>query len=305
VIPGPFQRADGAGDWYNPQDSMSDPLRSDDRALELLDGEERTARIEQLLLTGLDQYFAGEYDQAVNLWTRVLFLDRQHDRARAYIERARSAQAERQRECEALLHEGLQAFSDGAVDRARQLLQAAIDRGAPHDMALGVLDRIERLEVGQSTTGARRAADAPARARASDAGGGTTPGRSKVAATVSVIGLVLVVLTAAGAWEFSVGELSSAGRQLPQPVQPHTGPTLPAEALPSTGAFDADLARAQRHFAAGRLHEAVAALDRVPIGDHQHLEAERLRERVQRELLRAAEVELAPPPSPAERPPDE
>jgi hypothetical protein len=126
-----------------------------------------------------------------------------------------------------------------------------------------------------------------------------------VAATVSVIGLVLVVLTAAGAWEFSVGELSSAGRQLPQPVQPHTGPTLPAEALPSTGAFDADLARAQRHFAAGRLHEAVAALDRVPIGDHQHLEAERLRERVQRELLRAAEVELAPPPSPAERPPDE
>jgi tetratricopeptide (TPR) repeat protein len=297
-------RTDRPADWYNPQDSMSDPLRSDGRALELLSGEERTARIEQLLLTGLDHYFAGDYDQAVNLWTRVLFLDRQHDRARAYIERARSAQAEGQRECEALLHEGLQAFSEGAVDRARELLQAAIDRGAPHDMALGVLDRIERLEVGQTTTGARRAADAPARARVADPGGGT-PGRSKVAATISVIGLVLVVLTAAGAWEFSVGELSSTGRQLPQPVQPQAGPTLPAEALPSTGAFEADLARAQRHFAAGRLHEAVAALDRVPIGDPLHVEAERLRERVQRELLRAAEVELAPPPSPAKRPPDE
>ena len=52
---------------------------------------------EQLLLAGLDHYFAAQYDQAVAVWTRVLFLDRSHARARAYIERARSAQAERQR----------------------------------------------------------------------------------------------------------------------------------------------------------------------------------------------------------------
>ena len=74
---------------------MSDPLRSDARAAELSGGAERAARIEHLLLTGLDHYFAGDYDQSINLWTRVLFLDRHHDRARAYIERARSALAER------------------------------------------------------------------------------------------------------------------------------------------------------------------------------------------------------------------
>ena len=56
------------------------------------------ARIEQLLVAGLDHYFAGDFESAINLWTRVLFLDRHHDRARAYIERARSAQAERQRQ---------------------------------------------------------------------------------------------------------------------------------------------------------------------------------------------------------------
>src|SRR5262249_29755097 len=61
---------------------------------------DRDAKIEQLLLTGLDHYFAAQYQQAINVWTRALFLDRSHARARAYIERARSAMAERQREAE-------------------------------------------------------------------------------------------------------------------------------------------------------------------------------------------------------------
>ena len=50
---------------------------------ETLTGAERDARIEQLLVAGLDQYFAGEFEEAINLWTRVLFLDRGHDRARS------------------------------------------------------------------------------------------------------------------------------------------------------------------------------------------------------------------------------
>src|SRR5207244_4224363 len=83
---------------------MSDSFRTD--GLHALDTEstvsdvERDAKIEQLLLTGLDHYFLGQYDDAINVWTRALFLDRSHPRARAYIERARSAQAERQRESE-------------------------------------------------------------------------------------------------------------------------------------------------------------------------------------------------------------
>src|SRR5687768_259080 len=122
-----------------------DPARSERPASEALTGADRDARIEQLLLAGLDRYFANDYDEAINLWTRVLFLDRHHDRARAYIERARSTQAERQRESEALMHEGLDAFTSGDVARARELVARALERGASRDLALGVLDRIERL----------------------------------------------------------------------------------------------------------------------------------------------------------------
>src|SRR6185369_17179950 len=48
-------------------------------------------------------------------------------RARAYIDRARSALAERQRESEELLQNGVAAFQRGESDEARRLIQAAID----------------------------------------------------------------------------------------------------------------------------------------------------------------------------------
>ena len=126
---------------------MSDPLRTDQmRALDARSDADRDAKIEQLLLIGLDHYFAAQHEQAINVWTRALFLDRSHARARAYIDRARSAQAERQRESEELLQNGVAAFQRGEGVEARRLLRAAIDGGAPSDEALAVLDRLDRLE---------------------------------------------------------------------------------------------------------------------------------------------------------------
>src|SRR5829696_8340891 len=115
---------------------MSDPLRTDgSRAHDADAGSDRDAKIEQLLLVGLDHYFVGRYELAINIWTRALFLDRSHARARAYIDRARSALAEGQRESEELLHNGMAAFHRGDAEEARRLLQAAIDRGAPAEDA--------------------------------------------------------------------------------------------------------------------------------------------------------------------------
>src|SRR4051812_8923323 len=126
---------------------MTEPLRTDSAAAAPpSDDAERAARIEALLVSGLDHYFAAEYEQAINIWTRVIFLDRDHNRARAYIDRARKAIAERQRESEELLHRGLDAYKAGEVDRARDLLTRAVDQGAPSDQALVLLGRMEQLE---------------------------------------------------------------------------------------------------------------------------------------------------------------
>ena len=117
---------------------------------------ERTCASSTSWSPGSITYFTGEFDAAINLWTRVLFLDRHHDRARAYIDRARSAQAERQRQTEALVHQGLDAFDRGEVEQARALLSEALARGASHDLALGVLGRIDRLDVGVTRTAPRK-----------------------------------------------------------------------------------------------------------------------------------------------------
>src|SRR5207344_3003364 len=93
---------------------MTDSSRPDgSRAIDAAADPDRDAKIEQLLLSGLDHYFSAHYDQAINVWTRALFFDRSHPRARAYIERARSALAERQRESEELLHKGVAALDRG------------------------------------------------------------------------------------------------------------------------------------------------------------------------------------------------
>src|SRR6267142_1775518 len=123
---------------------MTEPQRTDFKTPAT--DAERATRIEELLVSGLDHYFAEDYEQAINVWTRVIFLERDHDRARAYIERARSAIAERQRESEELLHRGVDAYKSGDIESARDLLTRAVDRGAPSDEALLLLDRLDRFE---------------------------------------------------------------------------------------------------------------------------------------------------------------
>src|SRR4029077_17988206 len=136
---------------------MSDPLRHDGSRThaDVASGMDRDAKIEQLLLVGLDHYFAARYELAITVCTRALFLDRSHARARAYIDRARSALAERQRESEELLQNGVAAYQRGESEEARRLLRAAIDGGAPSEEALPVLDRLNRFETTVSPASAK------------------------------------------------------------------------------------------------------------------------------------------------------
>src|SRR5437870_9291502 len=123
-----------------PDSPRPDPSREIDAASDA----DRDAKIEQLLLAGLDHYFASRYEQAIDVWTRALFFDRGHARARAYIERARRALAERQREVEELLHTGAAALDRGDGDEARRLLQAAIAGGAAADELHPLVARLNR-----------------------------------------------------------------------------------------------------------------------------------------------------------------
>lgn len=268
---------------------MADPQKSGPRRSETPPGAEDEARIENLLVTGLDHYFAGEFEEAINLWTRVLFLDRNHDRARAYIDRARSAQAEQQRISEALVHEGLEAFDRGEVARARALLSDALDQGASHDVALGVLGRIDRLDAGtrpatSATTSLRkRAARKPASADVNQRRGIIAMWWITAAAIVIVGAIAFVLVAPNGLAWFPVQATTGAPAALVTPPSP----------LPLPSPTETHLVRARSLFASGKLRDALRALDRVPASDALRPDAERLRADIQRELLAVASAEAS------------
>jgi hypothetical protein len=270
-----------------------DPLRSDTRPAEALSGAERDARIEQLLLAGLDEYFAHRYEHAINLWTRVLFLDRQHDRARAYIERARRAQAERQRESEAALHQAIEALRTGDIASARKLVTDAIDRGASPDEAHGMLERIERLGVGRASPKSRRRLAAPTSAWAPNAGAtaNPTPHIRRVRGSTAL----LLAIAAAGAVTVAAWGLTAPSASLWSPLMRPSAaqvaiPWTP-DPLPVPHASERLLSRARALVATGRVHDGLELLDRIPLGDPLRADADRLRAEGQRLLLTFAPAE--------------
>jgi tetratricopeptide (TPR) repeat protein len=261
---------------------MSDPLRTDSiNAPEPRGDAERDAKIESLLLAGLDHYFSSGYTQAIDVWTRALFLDRNHARARAYIERARSALAEQQRESEELLHSGIAAFEAGQMEPARQLLNAAVQRGGAHDVALAFLTRIDRISAAAPAT-----AVAPATVPAKRV---TLPVRAPVRHPTLKIAAGVGAIVAAAALAYTLTSWDRLRAWMPGlngaadtgaiPVAP------PREVLIVTRSSELAMDRARALSASGRLHDALRALELVRPTDPLRGSADQLKETIQRELL--------------------
>jgi tetratricopeptide (TPR) repeat protein len=258
---------------------MADPLR---------DQESSESRIEELLLAGLDHYFNGQYELAISVWTRVLFLDRSHARARAYIDRARGAIAERQREGEELLQTGAAAFHRGDAEGARRLLTSAVERGAQPDEALAMLDRLQRLAP--VSTPSHDDPIRPPHRPLHHAAAGRRERRGIRAATlllVLAIGLASGVLVMI-AWSSGVFPWS------PWPAS-RTSAVLPDAPLPVPSASEVSLARARAWSSIGRLRDALSALDAIRPGDPLRPQADDLRAEIQRQLLAAARAATPTP----------
>jgi len=257
---------------------------------------ERDVKIEQLLLSGLDHYFKGRYERAIDVWTRVLFLDRMHARARAYIDRARAALAERMRESEEFLHTGVEAFNRGDVGEARELLTSAVERGGGRDEALALLDRLNRLETaggrsGRSgESGGRGRPDHPVDIR-------TAPAVSRrpvrIVPLVLLCGLVVASAYLALSWDRWAPAL--VGRPAAVAVGQSVGSSGP---LPVPSASEITLLRAERLVSGGRPYEALTLLASISAGDPRSEDADALRTAIQRELLADAVEPVEPATTP-------
>lgn len=254
---------------------------------------DRDGRVEDLLLSGLDHYFAGRYDLAINVWTRVLFLDRGHARARAYIERARRAIAERQRETDELVHTGAAAFDRGDIDGARRLLRSAIERGAASEEALALLSRLERLDAIPAPIEAGPQNVAPVVRRRAVSHVVPQAGRTRIFWVTTGVIAGLLVAAAVGVVLWIRGDAWFTWTPPPAATQSVT----PAEPLPVPSASEVWMSRGRGLYAKGRLHEALTALESIRPGDPLRTQADACRAAIQRQLLAAARGADAAPPA--------
>lgn len=252
-------------------------------------GGDRDVKIEELLLAGLDHYFKGQYERAIDVWTRVLFLDRTHARARAYIDRARASLAERQRESEELVHTGVEAFQRGDVGEARELLESAVERGGPRDEALSVLDRLDRLETAAGQSVPRESLqDRVRRARGLRRPVERRNTGAWLAGAAAVFGILLLGGFLA-VWSGRLRPGVFSGVPAPASV-----PDMRTRAsVPTPASTELLLARARRLADEQRPYDALRLLDVIGPGDPLRADADGLRARIQQALL--AGVEAADP----------
>jgi hypothetical protein len=257
---------------------------------------DRDAKIDELLLAGLERYFDGRYQEAINIWGRVLFLDRGHQRARAYIERARGALAERQRTTEELVQEGVAALDRGDSPAARRLLTTAVATGEPHDLAHSYLDRLDRISPTPQALDARRPEEKSVRSeRASRRGLAATVRPVRALPILGAAVLVGAVILFAASRDLLRPLVTRAWRQ-----SPATGAVVTPEPLPVPRPSEVALARARDFYQSGRLKAALAALSDVSQADPLAAEAAKLEVELQRTLLESAAAPITAVPAPAE-----
>ncbi|HUL73767.1 MAG TPA: hypothetical protein VLT86_11735 [Vicinamibacterales bacterium] len=266
---------------------MADPKRLD--APGAYEAADRDSRTEALLVEGLDRYFDGQYEDAIHIWTRVLFLDRTHARARAYIDRARTTLAERHRQSEEMLQASHDLLEQGRTEAARHLLTEAVAKSGDDEKAAALRVKLERLERLEHANDRRPSTSSRAAVATAPVAGWRWPRQSRpvlLLTGAAALGLALLVVTLSPSAQDWIG-LRSPGEQL-----------APASVVskwpPALSSSDVALVRARNLFSRGRLAEALQALDRVSQDSPTRAAADELRVEIEQLLLAAGPERVAP-----------
>jgi tetratricopeptide (TPR) repeat protein len=126
----------------DPVSDMAEPLGAPAQ----LDDESQR-RIEELLEEGQSAYDVGEYQSAIDSWSRVFLIDIDHSEANRRIERARRMAAEAERQVEEVFHEAISHLDAGDGDAARESLHRVLELQPGHLAAHELLGRIESGEA--------------------------------------------------------------------------------------------------------------------------------------------------------------
>lgn len=276
----------------------SGPSFGDDDSEQGEDDDDVDDRVRSLLEEGEAAFEGGDYQGAIDAWSRIFLIDIDNEEAAGRIERARQLKAERERETEEVFHEGVAKFDAGDWDAAREAFERVLAEQPSYVLAREYLDRIHERAAGGDAPGADlpemaplpsagERVERPARPAGPpggeeilvppDPGSASQEARQPAVGGFAVtakrralpepkflaIGGGVLLLLAIGGW-FLVSNWKSF---FPNAGQPATGAVSAAEAA---------LERAQTLQADGKTAQAIAQLKRIPPQDPAYAEAQSL-----------------------------
>jgi tetratricopeptide (TPR) repeat protein len=100
-------------------------------------------RIQELLDQGQAAFDGGDFQGAIDTWSRIYLIDAHHHEAEVRIEQARRRREEADREAEHKFYEAREAFEQGRLDDARALCQEVLHLQPQHLEAHDLLVRME------------------------------------------------------------------------------------------------------------------------------------------------------------------
>lgn len=254
------------------------------------------ARIDDLLREGQAAFDRGEYQEAIDSWSRIFLVDIDHREASRLVDLARQRKAEVERQLEEIFHEAVMKYEAGDAAEAREgfervlaaqpgfyaareylsLLDADEDGAAP--AAAPGLISVVPSEAGPESHSAHEIFTppdipesepiAPPRTVAPPAFDELAParraGRSGRNLFAFIGGGVLLLLVAGGLWLWQ-----SWDRLFPNSQPP------PAAGQMQPGASD-PIAKARKAYSEGRIPSAIALLRKVPESSEHYAEAQSL-----------------------------
>ncbi len=113
---------------------------------------EEGGRIEQLLATGSAAFDKGDYQGAIDAWSRIYLIDPAHDEATQRIEEARRRKEEIDRRVEHMLYDAQEAAVAGDSTKARRLVDEVLALQPNHIEAIELRDSL--AGVGEGAVGA-------------------------------------------------------------------------------------------------------------------------------------------------------
>jgi tetratricopeptide (TPR) repeat protein len=99
-------------------------------------------KIDQYLSDGDRAFDAGEYSQAIDLWSRIFLIDVTNDQASDRIERAKARRRELEQKAESILASGIAAFDRGDTSTAHAQLNEVLRLDPRNTQAQEYLDRL-------------------------------------------------------------------------------------------------------------------------------------------------------------------